>query len=74
MTALQDAIAQLIEEGRQFRYEWLPEGRHGYPDATPAAWTRWHTRARNLLSQHFKPDSAPVVLVEEGAYMAKSRS
>lgn len=67
MEDTKNKIERLIEDGEKFTYEnFSTKGEYGYPNAFTPDWVAWRTRAKNLISQTFGDNSAPLDMLDAG--------
>lgn len=67
MKKIKKNIQRLIEDGEKFTYEnFSTKSERGYPNAFTPEWVAWRTRAKNLISQTFGDNSAPLEMLNAG--------
>jgi hypothetical protein len=63
---LKERLEALGEQADEVIYQSFPKGEYGFPSSLTPQWQAWSQRVHNLITEHFKRDSAPVRLVEKG--------
>lgn len=59
-------LKALADKAGSLTFRSFPRSDYGYPSSLSPEWHAWSQRLENLITSHFKRDSAPVQLVERG--------